>query len=165
VNGHIGKMIREYNTAGMQPAVTPAVASAATTTAPATHYNYSHGSRLEMPEIDTYHHTYQIGDVMLVKSPLKAYIEFTSLPGIIKRVVQGHTYFCVLLDCPLQRQAVQRINSLHVNKVRFPFLKQDESELLCLKVGQIEARKNQHTAATIDVTLLGKRKADSNGTG
>ena len=116
------------------------------------------------PEIDVHHHTYQIGDVVLAKSPLKAYTEFTSLPGIIKRVVQGHTYFfCVLLDCPLQRQAVKRINSLHVNKVRFPFLKPDESELLCLKVGQIEARKNYHTDATSNETLLGKRKTDSNG--
>ena len=110
------------------------------------------------------HDTYQNGDAVLVKGAIKAYAEFTNMSGVIKRIVQGHNYFfCVLLDCPVQRQAVQRINSLHVNKVRFPFLKQDESELLCFKVGHIQKHKNNHAAAASDATLLGKRKADANG--
>jgi hypothetical protein len=66
-----------------------------------------------------------------VSIALKAYSEFTNATVVVNRIVQGHYYFfCVLLECPLQRQAVQCINSLHVNKVRFLFLKTDEGELL-----------------------------------
>jgi hypothetical protein len=45
VNGKIDKMIRDHNTVDMQPAVATVAVSAATTTAPSVHYNYSHGSR------------------------------------------------------------------------------------------------------------------------
>jgi len=156
VHADICKIIRETNGHLFPPVTSPAAPAVA---------NPAVASRPPKPEVDTHHNTYQIGDTVLVKSALKAYAEFTSLPDVIKRVVQGLTYFfCVFLDCPLQFQAVQRINSLHFNKVRFPFLKQDESDLLCLKVGQIEARKNHHTAAGSDATLLGKRKTDSGGT-
>ncbi len=113
---------------------------------------------------DVHHHTYQIGDVVLVKDTLKSYAEFTNMPGVVKRIVRnkGHTYFfCVLLDCPLQSQTVKTLNSLDVNKKRFPFLKQDEIELLCLKVGQIETHTNKHVTVRRNEPRLGKRKTEA----
>jgi hypothetical protein len=83
---------------------------------------------------------------------------------VVKRIVRnkGHTYFfCVLLDCPLQSQTVKTLNSLDVNKKRFPFLKQDEIELLCLKVGQIETHTNKHVTVRRNEPRLGKRKTEA----
>jgi hypothetical protein len=114
-------------------------------------------------EVDTHHDTYQIGDAVLVTGATQAYSDFKNMSGVIKRIVQGHNYlFCVLLDCPVQCQNVGRINSLYVNKRRLAWLKQDENELLCLKVGHIQKHKNNHAATASDETILGKRKTDAN---
>ncbi len=89
-------------------------------------------------EVDTTHDRYRVGDQVLVTDAFKVYVEFVNCPDVIKSIVQGHNYFfCVLLDCPNQRKDVQDLNSQRVNKVRFPFLKTDEGELRCLKVGHI----------------------------
>jgi hypothetical protein len=165
VHTGIGRIIRDYNTAGMtaKPAAAPATTLATTPPAAPATAPVAVGQGRKS-EIDAHHHTFQIGDNVHVKSALKAYAEFTNATGEIKRIVQGHIYFfCVLLDCPLQRQAVKRINSLHVNKVRFPFLKPDESEFLCLKVGMIEKHRTCAAAAAKDDSVLGKRKGDVDG--
>jgi hypothetical protein len=162
VHTGIGRIIRDKNNVvqtAPPPATTLAPASpAAPVLAPVVGYT-------RKSEIDAHHHTFQIGDRVRVKSALKAYTEFTNATGEIKRIVQGHIYFfCVLLDLPWQRQSVQHINSLQVNKVRFPFLKPDESEFLCLKVGMIDRHRHSAAGAAQDESVLGKRKADADGT-
>jgi hypothetical protein len=145
VHADIGRIIRQYNTVNLIPVTVPPPTTVV---------------------IDSHHHTFQIGDNVRVKSTLKAYVEFTNMTGVVKRIVRnkGYTYFfCVLLDCPLQRETVKTLNSLDVNMKRFSFLKQDEIELLCLKVGQIETHTNNHVTVTRNETLLGKRKTEFQG--
>jgi hypothetical protein len=111
------------------------------------------------------HSIYKVGDSVVVTGALKAYEDSVHHTGVIKRIVQGHHYFfCVLLDCPKQRLSVKDANSLRPNKGRFRFLKPDEQELLCLKVGHIEKTKPQdaHGGGAVSVSgSLGKRKADA----
>jgi hypothetical protein len=117
-------------------------------------------TRGQSSAVDATHDTYQVGDRVIVTGTLKSYADLALQQGVIKRIVQGRNYFfCVLLDCPEHRLVVKDLNSIHVNRVRFPFLKADESELLCLKVGHIE-KDISHKNAANGGSVLGKRRSD-----
>jgi hypothetical protein len=150
VHSHIGTIITTW---GQSPAAPAAGAK------PAAGSNTG-GSQGPKKEVDATHDTYQVGDRVIVTGTLKSYADLALQQGVIKRIVQGRNYFfCVLLDCPEHRLVVKDLNSMHVNRVRFPFLKADESELLCLKVGHIEkdiAHKNTANGGSV----LGKRRSD-----
>jgi hypothetical protein len=146
---------------------TPPVAPAASTTqggAPAPAPVYSRWGK-SSAEVDATHIKYKVGDAVVVTGALKAYQDSVGQTGVIKRIVQGHHYyFCILLDCPKQRPSVKDANSLSGNKERYRFLKPDEQELLCLKVGHIEKRKPQDApagGAASASASLGKRKAEA----
>lgn len=95
------------------------------------------------------------GAEVVVVSALKAYVEFIKMKGVVMLTVkQLHCFVCVRLESQGAREAVQRLNGLHDNKNKFPFLKDDELDLLCCKVGQVMIAGGGQ-----DATGLGKRKA------
>lgn len=138
----------------------PPAAPATAAPAPASHGGMRWGKTAA--EVDAPHSKFQIGDAVVVKGALKSYESFENETGIIKRIVKGHHFFfCVLLDNPEARLEVKDINSLRANRGRFGFLKSDEQELLCLKVGDIEKFKPKVTSAGAGGASLGKRKAET----
>jgi hypothetical protein len=147
VHSHIATIIK---TAGHPPAAPAAGATPAN----------AGGSQAPKKEVDATHDTYKVGDRVVVTGAVKTYAELTPQRGVIKRIVQGRNYFfCVLLDCPAARQAVKDLNSMRVNRVRFPFLKADEADLFCVKVGHI-LKDTAHMDVSNGGSALGKRKAD-----
>jgi hypothetical protein len=91
-----------------------------------------------------------------VVGALKAYEEFKKMKGVVVLTVkQLHFFVCVRLESQDARDAVKRLNGLFDNKKKFPFLKDDELDLLCCKKGQVE----RLDGGGQDATDLGKRKA------
>ena len=133
VHSGVGQLIRDLHAANRPaPSAAPAPAPAPNAAPAAAHPPPpSVAFRQDKHEVDAHHHTFQVGDPVRVKSALKAYAEFVGATGVVRSIVQGHIYFfCVLFDFPLQCQAVTRLNALHVNTVRFRFIRPDEGELL-----------------------------------
>jgi hypothetical protein len=164
VHSHIGTVIKNAAhppaapDAGAAPVagVTPASA----TPASATSVN-AVVTKAPKKEVDTTHDLYKVGDRVIVTGAVKSYADLTPQRGVIKRIVQGRNYFfCVLLDCPESRQAVKDLNSVRVNRLRFPFLEADEADLFCVKVGNI-LKDTTHMDVSNGRSALGKRKADA----
>lgn len=102
------------------------------------------------------------GARVVVVGALKAYAEFKGMQGVVALTVQQHhRVVCVRLEDKDAREVLQGLNVLPRNKQSFAFLKDDELDLLCCKVGQVTLRdggKDKSVDAT-DTTRLGKRKA------
>lgn len=96
------------------------------------------------------------GAEVVVVGALKAYAEFIGMHGVVVLTVQQHhRVVCIRLESQGAREAVQRLNAVPRNKQSFAFLKDDELDLLCCKVGQVTLRDGGGQ----DTTRLGKRKA------
>jgi len=127
----------------------PAALGASTLLRPSTYFH------IRKPEVDATHSKFKIGDTVIVDGTLKDYAEFRGATGAIVRIVAGHNFFfCVRLDCPQLAAGVARINAQSANTIRWRWLRPDESDLLCVKVGNI---------TKLAVPVLGKRKAAAGG--
>ena len=108
------------------------------------------------------------GAEVVVVGTLKAYAEFKDLHGVVALTLkQHHRTVCVRLESQDAREAVQRLNALPHNRSSLSFLKDDQLDLLCCKVGQVrqvrlrDGGKDAQDApgGGSDSTRLGKRKA------
>ena len=111
------------------------------------------------------------GAEVVVVGTLKAYAEFKDLHGVVALTLkQHHRTVCVRLESQDAREAVQRLNALPHNRSSLSFLKDDQLDLLCCKVGQVrqvrlrDGGKDAQDAQDApgggsDSTRLGKRKA------
>ena len=117
------------------------------------------------------------GAKVLIIDTVNAYAEFKQMSGVVQRTVKERNCFiCVRFESEATRNAVKRLNQLPRNKARFNFLKQDELDLLCCRVGLIQLVTPQPTDGSgsssqdkpadekQDVTLAGKRQAPEDST-
>jgi hypothetical protein len=110
------------------------------------------------PYVDTPHHSFHIGDKIVVTNTLKAYREFKDMKGVVCRIVKAHTYLlCVRLDTVGLRNSVRRLNDNRENHARCSFLVYGETDLLLLTTGQVRVTQK----AIEPRETRGKRKRDA----